>query len=33
MPITKGSKQLVEEARQKIRTISVEEAMKKHEAA
>jgi len=30
MPITKGCKQLVEEARQKIRTLSLDEAMKKH---
>ena len=30
MPITKGYQQLVEEARRKIRTISIEEAMGKH---
>ena len=30
MPVTKGSKQLVEEASRKIRTLSLEEAMKKH---
>jgi rhodanese-related sulfurtransferase len=30
MPVTKGSKQLVEEARQKIKTIPVEEAIRRH---
>ena len=30
MPITKGSTQLVAEASRKIRTLSLEEAMKKH---
>jgi rhodanese-related sulfurtransferase len=31
MPITKGYQQLVEEARRKIRTVDVEEAMSKHD--
>ena len=30
MPITKGCGQLVEEASRKIRTLSLEQAMKKH---
>jgi len=30
MPITKGCGQLVEEANRKIRTLSLEQAMKKH---
>jgi rhodanese-related sulfurtransferase len=30
MPVTKGSNQLVEEARQKIKTIPVEEAIRRH---
>jgi rhodanese-related sulfurtransferase len=30
MPITKGCKQLVEEARQKIRTLNLDEAREKH---
>ena len=30
MPITKGCKELVEEARRKIRTISIEEALRKN---
>ena len=32
MPITKGYQQLVDEARQKIRTISIEEAIRRHGA-